>query len=535
MAFVAQDSAGVSRVYVRALNDVRALRLDGTDGSQQLFFSPDGAWVAFVANGKLKKVPATGGNVEMLADVRIPRGGHWAANRSIYVGDAGRILVVPENGGATKTLRPLVAAGRAAQSPRLLEDGETLLLTDWAGTAGTSTLRASSLTRDSVSAIGVGGSQVLGVVHRLLVYGDERGVVSGAPYDAAGRAVVGDPRLLSQTVASDQSLGVVAMAADGSVVYRFGAARNALALVRPDGAAELLQDGIDDGVEPRLSPDASRLAFNTSGAKNNPLIYDLTARAVIRLAGAPSTTLRFGRAEWTPAGDRVLFRIQTGTERSFLAWLSASGSGVLDTLYADVRSSVWEGVVSPDGAWLLFRLGRGAAADLHYRRLSGDTTSQPFVIALSAAAFRSMSAGSRYRSTNGRAFTISIPRQPDTRSRCLSPDTMSRALAATAAAKHIASSGSSLTRSSSGGASTSRACTVNIASNASSVPTSGSRPLLSASPTRRCSSRIGGEMTRRRVPVLHAVSIQPGTPRKSSPDTKTLVSSTTFTWRGAPW
>ena len=64
---------------------------------------------------------------------------------------------------------------------------------------------------------------------------------------------------------------------------------------------------------------------------------------------------------------------------------------------------------------------------------------------------------------------------------------------------------------------------------------SGSRSLLSASPTRRYASRIGGEMTRRMAPVLHAVRIRPGTPRKSSPDTKTLVSSTTFTWRVAPF
>ena len=133
IAFIARDSAGVTRAYVRTFDDVRAHRLDGTEGATQLFLSPDGAWVAFVANGKLKQVPTAGGNVEFLADIHVARGGHWAADGHIYFGDAGRIIVVPENGGAVKTLRPLVQTGRLSQTPRLLDDGTTLLFTDWGG------------------------------------------------------------------------------------------------------------------------------------------------------------------------------------------------------------------------------------------------------------------------------------------------------------------------------------------------------------------------------------------------------------------
>jgi serine/threonine-protein kinase len=380
VAFVAQDSAGVPRVYVRALSDVRALRLEGTEGVGQLFFSPDGVWVAFTANGKLKKVPATGGNVETLASVGLPRGGQWAANGSLYVSDAGRILVVPENGGAVKSVRPLVDAGRLAQNPRLLSDGETLLFTDWAGTAANSRLMAYSVTRDSVSPLGVSGSRVLGVVDGLLVYGDERGAVYGAPYDATRRAVSGDARLLSQTMASDQAVIAAALAPDGSVVYRSGENRNALTLVRPGGAVERLSDGLDAGVEPRLSPDATRIVFNAGVSASDVLTYDLKARTLIRATGTQSSSSqRFGRAEWTPQSDRVLLRMQTGTDRSVLVWRLANGRGALDTLHVDARNSVWEGVISPDGQSLLLRVGSGTTADLRYRRVSGDTTSRAFV------------------------------------------------------------------------------------------------------------------------------------------------------------
>lgn len=95
--------------------------------------------------------------------------------------------------------------------------------------------------------------------------------------------------------------------------------------------------------------------------------------------GCWCTALRCGRSAWTPASDRVVCRAQSGTDRAILAWQTPYGSGVLDTRHADERSSVWEGVVSPNGEWLLLRLGTGTGADLRYRRLSGDTTSQPLV------------------------------------------------------------------------------------------------------------------------------------------------------------
>ena len=80
-------------------------------------------------------------------------GGDGATPRiAAYFADGGRILVIPENSGAIKTLRPLVETGRLAHFPRLLDDGETLLFTEWYGSAAQSRLMAYSLASDSVSA-----------------------------------------------------------------------------------------------------------------------------------------------------------------------------------------------------------------------------------------------------------------------------------------------------------------------------------------------------------------------------------------------
>ena len=54
LAFVAQQ-AGRTRLFVRKLDQLQAAPLAGTEGAASPFFSPDGQWIAFFADGKLKK------------------------------------------------------------------------------------------------------------------------------------------------------------------------------------------------------------------------------------------------------------------------------------------------------------------------------------------------------------------------------------------------------------------------------------------------------------------------------------------------
>ena len=50
------------RVFVRPLDTDVATKLAGTEGAGRLFWSPDSRWIAFFADGKLKKVDAAGGS-----------------------------------------------------------------------------------------------------------------------------------------------------------------------------------------------------------------------------------------------------------------------------------------------------------------------------------------------------------------------------------------------------------------------------------------------------------------------------------------
>ncbi|MGH9442277.1 MAG: protein kinase domain-containing protein [Thermoanaerobaculia bacterium] len=61
LAFAAPDSGGSSVLWVRRIAAFSPVALPGTDGAAAPFWSPDSRYLGFFANGKLKKVEASGG------------------------------------------------------------------------------------------------------------------------------------------------------------------------------------------------------------------------------------------------------------------------------------------------------------------------------------------------------------------------------------------------------------------------------------------------------------------------------------------
>ena len=52
--------------------------LEGTDGANYPFWSPDDSYVGFFADNKLKKIEASGGTPQILAIAPTARGGSWS-------------------------------------------------------------------------------------------------------------------------------------------------------------------------------------------------------------------------------------------------------------------------------------------------------------------------------------------------------------------------------------------------------------------------------------------------------------------------
>ena len=105
LVFAARTAAGESpQLYVRRLDQLTASPLPGTEDGANPFFSPDGEWIAFFADGKLKKVGVTGDRAVTLCDAPNSRGGTWSED--------GTILFVP---GTRVGLSRVSSAGGTAE------------------------------------------------------------------------------------------------------------------------------------------------------------------------------------------------------------------------------------------------------------------------------------------------------------------------------------------------------------------------------------------------------------------------------------
>ncbi len=111
IAYVA-TRGGRSQLFVRALSALEPVPLAGTEGALTPFFSPDGQWIGFFADGKLKKVPVQGGPVRTLAEAPIGFGASWAANSIVFAPSNGSGLFrVSDEGGTPVPSRNWIPHG----------------------------------------------------------------------------------------------------------------------------------------------------------------------------------------------------------------------------------------------------------------------------------------------------------------------------------------------------------------------------------------------------------------------------------------
>ncbi|MBI3471532.1 MAG: serine/threonine-protein kinase, partial [Candidatus Solibacter usitatus] len=192
VAYVTQQGTDDTQLYVRDLNAFEARPVAGSSGAKGPFFSPDGKWVAFFAQGQLQKAEVAGGAPIRLVEAAYPQGGTWNEdNTIIYAASLGSgLLRIPASGGTAESLtKPDGAAnGYAHVYPQALPGGRSLLFTIWGQTQGNAVLSLDShrwkivLPKTSF-AFGI-FEPTRGSTGRLLVI-DPSASLMAAPLDAA--------------------------------------------------------------------------------------------------------------------------------------------------------------------------------------------------------------------------------------------------------------------------------------------------------------------------------------------------------------
>jgi serine/threonine-protein kinase len=361
------DSAGRSRLFKRALDDLRQQPIDGSEDGQQPFFSPDGRSLGFYDGRQLRKIPVDGGTPTSLADVQGLAGASWGPD-GIVASISGKLALVPSMGG---TPVPLVPGDSAAGLwPVLSPDGKVAV---YATTnSGTAQLAVAVLSTGRRVNLGIPGRAPLGFVGGELIFQRNDGALVAIPLDAGAGRVTGSPHVVVAEVAqSPVGAAKAALSASGSLAYLGGGAIVQAVVVDMKGAVRPLAVPAGRLSSPRYSPDGRRLAADlSSGGHQDVWIYDVASGAAHRMTSDGTVN---SRPEWTPDGTRILFRTDRKGQNTTLWSQPADGSGAAQELVAAPGKDVWEGMLTPDSRTVVYRTGSTGLADIWYRRLSADT------------------------------------------------------------------------------------------------------------------------------------------------------------------
>ena len=364
------------RLLVRTLEDAMPRVLEGTEGATHPSFSPDGNWIAFVANQNLKKIPAAGGTVQVLADIGQQFGIDWAWDDRIVVSTGeGLVIVSAEGAVPVRRLTKQLSRIGTIRWPKVLPDGRTIAATMWTGALVSARLAIVSAESGEVTVLDVPGTSPLGMFDGHLLYATRNASLLAIPFDVQRRRVQGAPILVLDHVwVSGTGAAIADVSKNGSLVYQSGSSTGTLTLFDRNGALKPLLAEPRSYSQPRYSPDGRFVAVSVSGTATSDIhIYDVVAGTLTRLTTEGEVN---DRPEWTPDGKRVLFRSERDDDQSLL-WQPADFTGAAEPLLRLEHRNLWEGVIAPDGNTLVYRTGTIGTADIFYRRLTGDTTPRP--------------------------------------------------------------------------------------------------------------------------------------------------------------
>jgi len=378
---------GVSQLYLRSADRFDAAPLAGTANARSPFFSPNGEWIGFVADGKLKKMSIRGGEPVVLADAPNSRGASWGPDDTIIfsptaitglerisaAGGAGETLTKPDAGKDERTHR----------WPQILPGGKAVLFTIGDLHHPDYFLDA----RIAVERLDTGERKILPIKgtyaryassgHLLLM--QEAGLIA-VPFDLKRLEVTGTPVPAANDVAFNFLTGAVDfdVSNTGELVYiPKGILYGDLSLAWLDrhGKVEKLPVPPRAYREPHLSPDGKQIAVTVGGQNTDIWEYDISRGTLTRVtfdgtAAAPV---------WSPDGKRIAYASFKNGQFVIL-WKPADGSGMEEVLVSPQSSLQVPLSFTPDGKFLAYMFSNpNARLQVNLAPLHGERTPKPFV------------------------------------------------------------------------------------------------------------------------------------------------------------
>jgi serine/threonine protein kinase/Tol biopolymer transport system component len=381
IALVATSRDGRTLLWVRSLDTLNAQPLAGTEGAARPFWSPDSRFLAFFADGKLKKIDVSGGPPLTLCDAPDDRGGAWSQDGVIvFAPRTDSALQKVSDSGGTPIAATVLAPGEAHRGPVFLPDGRHFLYRAKMD-RGTGLIYIASLdsTDRKLLSNADSGTYVYTEGYLLFLQGT---TLMAQPLDARHLVLAGDAFPIAEQIqvqsAAGPGFGLFSASSSGVLAYQTGTGTTASQLVWFDRTGKQIGILGDSATyaELVLSPDEKRVSVSISdGQQRDIWAYDVARGLRTRITFDPADELN---SVWSSDGTRLVFNSRRKGHLD-LYQKASSGAGTEEVLLEDDRDKSPQSW-SPDGRFILYTSsGPPTGDDLFVLPLSGDRKPVPFL------------------------------------------------------------------------------------------------------------------------------------------------------------
>jgi serine/threonine-protein kinase len=342
----------------RRLDEPSTERIEGTEGGNAPFFSPDGEWLGFLAGGKMMKVPSGGGRPFVLVDRQGFGGAAWGTDGHILfapIYSEGLFRVSEEGGEPERLTTPDREGGELGHWwPQILPGGKRALFTAFRSPIDEARVGVVSLETGEVRIVVEGGFFGRYAPSGHLLYVKEARLFA-APFDPE-RAVVTGP---AKSVLDDmfapptEALSMFDVSADGTLAWVPGSAADPpreLVWVDRDGRTQPAHPELRRYKGVSLSPDGRSLVTAILGESLDLWTYSLERGTLSRLTTAPRTEFT---PYWSRDGETVFFVLDRPSFE--IHRIGLGGSAASEPLWTAEQDTVLTGL-SADGRLVVYTL-----------------------------------------------------------------------------------------------------------------------------------------------------------------------------------